>query len=156
MFREDGAMTFDIDETPFEPDEEGEISSEVELENGDTHEDYALRRRSSTMSRNSVHARLLRTDSGVTDASGRGHSRVNQKLHMVNEDLTIVIAGFRTRKIGYTAYITICTLTLGLAYLLLRWLPQWQVKLIGEPCPLHECQWVVLEVSHFKNSTYAL
>ncbi|KAI1462204.1 hypothetical protein F4805DRAFT_409700 [Annulohypoxylon moriforme] len=145
IFREDGAMTFDIDETPFDLDEEGEISSEVELENGNSHEDYALHRRSSTMSRNSVHARLLRTDSGVTDASGRGHSRVSQKLHMVNEDLTIVIAGFRTSKLGYAAYVTICVLSLGLAYLLLRWLPQWQVKLIGEPCPLHDCQWVVLE-----------
>jgi cation-transporting ATPase 13A2 len=32
-----------------------------------------------------------------------------------------------------------------LAYLLLRWLPRWQVKLVGKPCPLRESQWVVLE-----------
>lgn len=145
LYDEDGAVTFDIDETPFEPEEEEEGSSEVELENGSTYEDYAMRRRSSTLSRTSVHARLLRSESAVTDASSRGHGRVSQKLHMVNEDLTIVIAGFRTSKPGYAVYIFICVATLGLAYLLLRWLPRWQVKLVGEPCPLHDCQWVVLE-----------
>ncbi|KAI0379960.1 hypothetical protein F5Y04DRAFT_282429 [Hypomontagnella monticulosa] len=144
-YGEDGAISFDIDETPFELEEDEEASPDVELENGQSYEDYAMRRRSSTQSRSSVHARLLRTDSGVTDASTRGHGRVSQKLHMVNEDLTIVIAGFRTSKPGYAAYVFICVATLGLAYLLLRWLPRWQVKLIGEPCPLHECQWVVLE-----------
>ncbi|KAI4868368.1 hypothetical protein F4820DRAFT_138380 [Hypoxylon rubiginosum] len=146
IYDEDGSMSFEIDETPFDHEEEDEEgSSELELENGNSYDDYAMRRRSSIQSRTSVHARLLRTDSGVTDASGRGHSRVSQKLHMVNEDLTIVIAGFRTSRLGYAAYIFICVATLGLAYLLLRWLPRWQVKLIGEPCPLHDCQWAVLE-----------
>ena len=92
-----------------------------------------------------MHARLLRTDSGHTEASARGHGRVSQKLHMVNEDLTIVIAGFRTSRIGYALYALLCAATLGTAYLLLRWLPRWQVKLIGAPCPLRECDWVVLE-----------
>lgn len=150
LYDEDGVMPFDIDETPFDIQEDGEESSELELENGNSYDDYAMHRRSSTlsrMSRTSVHARLIRSDSGVTDASGLGHSRVSQKLHMVSEDLTIVIAGFRTSKPGYAAYLFICIATLGLAYLLLRWLPRWQVKLIGEPCPLHDCQWVVLEVS---------
>ncbi|KAI1138954.1 hypothetical protein F5Y05DRAFT_383131 [Hypoxylon sp. FL0543] len=145
LYDEDGAVPFEMDETPFEPEEEEEGSSEVELENGSSYEDYAMRRRSSTLSRTSVHARLLRTDSGITDASGRDHGRVSQKLHMVNEDLTIVIAGFRTSRFGYAAYILLCVATLGLAYLLLRWLPRWQVNLVGEPCPLHDCQWVVLE-----------
>ncbi|KAI5862835.1 hypothetical protein GGS23DRAFT_605367 [Durotheca rogersii] len=146
MFEEDGAVPFDLDETPFDLDEDEEGDPEVQLENGHSYEDYALRRRSSTNSRGSVHARLLRTESGVTDVSGlRDHGRVSQKLHMVNEDLTIVIAGFRTSRPGYAAYLILCAVTLGFAYLLLRWLPRWQVKLIGRPCPLHDSQWVVLE-----------
>lgn len=156
MYGEDGAVPFDIDEMPLDfedEEEEEESSSGVDLENGNSYDDYAMRRRSSTQSRSSVHARLLRTDSGVTDASGRGYSRVSQKLHMVNEDLTIVIAGFRTSRPGYTTYVLLCVVTLGLAYLLLRWLPRWQVKLIGEPCPLHDSQWVVLEVSCVGNSS---
>lgn len=154
---DDGDVPFDIGDIPFDLDDEDgfleeEESSGPELENGSARHDYAMRRRSSTLSRSSVHARLLRTDSLTTDVSGHarshghGHGRVSQKLRMVNEDLTIVIAGFRTSTIGYIVYIFLCVATLGLAYLLLRWLPRTLVKLIGQPCPLRESDWVVLEV----------
>lgn len=162
---EDGAGgTFDIEEIPFVFEEEDglfeeEESSGAELENGNGDADYAMRRRSSTLSRSSVHARLLRSDSITTELSARvrtsferghkhgsGHGRVSQKLRMVNEDLTIVIAGFRTNRMRYILYLSLCVITLGLAYLLLRWLPRWLVRLIGEPSPLRESQWVVLEV----------
>ncbi|KAI1075240.1 hypothetical protein F5B20DRAFT_560528 [Whalleya microplaca] len=148
VYGEYGAVSFDVDEIPFgleEDEEDVEESPGADLESRSSYSDYAMRRRSSTQSRGSVHARLLRSDSAATDASARGHGRVSQKLHMVNEDLTIVIAGFRTRKVGYAAYIFMCIATLGLAYLVLRWLPRWRVKLVGEPCPLHDSQWVVLE-----------
>lgn len=148
LYDDDGSVAVDLDDIPFGVDtiEEGEESSTPELENGETHEDYVMHRRSSTISRSSVRARLLRTDSGRTDASGGGMSgRISQKLYMVNEDLTIVIAGFRTSQIGFAVYLFLCVATFGLAYLLLRWLPRWQVKLIGAPCPLQDCEWVVLE-----------
>jgi len=148
-FIEDGAVSFDIDDIPFDlRDEVGGVADNA-LENGSIRDYAQQRRRSSTLSRFSASARLLRTDSTRTDMSGRPHGRISQKLRIVNEDLTIVIAGFRTSGIGYAAYVLLCLSTLGLAYLLLRWLPRWQVKLIGEPCPLRECQWVVLEVSHY-------
>ncbi|KAI1155797.1 hypothetical protein F4825DRAFT_406576 [Nemania diffusa] len=142
---DNGAVSLDIDDIPFELGHETDQATDSEVDNAST-QGYAMhRRRSSTQSRSSVHARLLRTDSARTDASGRVHGRVSQKLHIVSEDLTIVIAGFRTGSVGYLAYILLCVSTLGLAYLLLRWLPKWQVKLIGEPCPLRECHWAVLE-----------
>ncbi|RYP48964.1 hypothetical protein DL768_005236 [Monosporascus sp. mg162] len=157
---EDGAVIFDDGDIPLDFEEEDQIVDEESpgagVENGSAQEDYvdyARRRRSSTQSRSSVHAKLLRSDSLATEASSRardygdrhGHGRVSQKLRMVNEDLTIVIAGFRTSRLGYTAYIFLCVATLGLAYLLLRWLPRWLVKLMGEPAPLRESDWVVLE-----------
>lgn len=140
----------DIDNMPFgvqdEPADE-ESSSGAEAENSNAHDNYAMHRRSSTLSRSSVHARLLRTESGASGASGFEKGRVSQKLHMANEDLTIVIAGFRTRTLGYMVYLALCAATAGLGYLVLRWLPRWRVKLMGQPSPLRECQWVVLEVS---------
>lgn len=150
----DGA-TPDVDDIPFDFEDdledghvEEEESSGAELENGNGRTDYAMRRRSSTYSRSSVHARLLRTTSDGTQTSTRGHGRLSQKLHMVNEDLTIVIAGFRTSSVGYALYILLCVSTFGLAFLLLRWLPRWLVRMIGQPSPLGESQWVVLEVGH--------
>lgn len=107
-----------------------------------------LRRSSSARSRDSVHDRLLRSDSARTAGSNfeQGY-RTSQKIYIVTEDLTMVVAGFRTSTLGYALYITICALTLGLGYLVLRWIPRWQVRLVGKPSALRHCSWVVIEVS---------
>ncbi|KAI9741983.1 MAG: hypothetical protein M1834_000372 [Cirrosporium novae-zelandiae] len=145
------------DESPEWPDEEAvddELEEEdgyVEPTNGDLesgiHSPQA--RKSSTFSRSSVEDPLLRRhDSAKTDASGHPiHERTNQKLYIETEDLTIAIAGFNTSRTGFYVYTFICVATLGLGYLLLRWLPRWRVWLIGSPAPLRECSWVVVEVS---------
>lgn len=107
-------------------------------------------RRSSRRSRNSSNGPLLRRhnssgSNGSTYSSRGWRDRVNQKIYIQSEDLTIVIAGFRTSLIGYTAYILLCLLTAGLAYLLFRWLPSWKIKIIGTASALRECTWVVIE-----------
>jgi cation-transporting ATPase 13A3/4/5 len=136
----DSAILDDESELDFEEDRS------VDLEAGELAE---MRRTSSGHSRASVHDRLLRSDSTRTDGSnlGRGH-RTSQKIYIVTEDLTIVVAGFRTSTLGFAVYTTICVLTLGLGYLLLRWLPRWQVRIVGRPCSLRDCSWVVIEVSN--------
>lgn len=124
-----------------------EDESDADVENGDAVDDYMLHhRRSSTHSRSSVHDRLLRRDSATTSKSLTGDGRLSQKVYMVNEDLTIAIAGFRTSRLGFAVYALLCVCTLGLAWLLLRWFPRWQVRLLGRPCTLAECDWVVVEV----------
>jgi cation-transporting ATPase 13A3/4/5 len=130
-------------------DEEEDIQDEendsADLEAGGL---STIRRPSSTRSKASVHDRLLRSDSTRTDGSNfdRGH-RTSQKIYIVTEDLTIAVAGFQTSTFGYALYVTICVLTLGIGYLLLRWLPRWKVRIVGRPSPLGHCSWVVIEVS---------
>jgi len=107
--------------------------------------------RSSRASRESARDPLLKRSSSqgsnVSNTSGRGiRDRNVQKLHIQSEDMTIVIAGFRTSIVGMAIYVTICLLTGGLGYLLLRWLPQWWVKIVGKPSSLKDCTWVVVEV----------
>ena len=91
---------------------------------------------------------LLRRGSSKSEASNfqRG-VRLSQKIYVASEDLTIVVAGFRTRTVGSALHKTICTLSLGLGYLIFRWLPLWKVRLVGSPVPLKDCDWVVIEVS---------
>lgn len=90
---------------------------------------------------------LYRHDSTRSDASRTGReARFNQKIYVVTEDLTIVVAGFATRPLGFILYLALCFVTLGLAFLVLRWLPRWRVRLIGSPKPLQDCAWVVTEV----------
>ncbi|KAF2112000.1 ATPase type 13A2 [Lophiotrema nucula] len=106
------------------------------------------RRKSSASSRRSVDAPLLRRHSSVSSVGSgdgrRGH-RVSQKIYILMEDLTIVVAGFKTSPFGFGVYVVLCTITAGLAWLLLRWVPRWRVALIGRAAPLHECDWVVVE-----------
>ncbi|KAF7562565.1 hypothetical protein G7046_g1558 [Stylonectria norvegica] len=110
-----------------------------------SHRGHTLRRHSSVRSRSSVHDRLLRRDSTATAESARIQGRTSQKVYMVNEDLTIAIAGFRTSNIGHFIYLILCVLSGGIAYLLFRWLPRWYVGVLGRPCSLADCDWVVIE-----------
>jgi len=137
----------DLDELPFEDDLEDEESS-ADLERQATDNDYVLHRRASTQSRGgSVHSRLLRRESATSAGSGYGGIRSSQKIYMENEDLYVAIAAFRTSTMGLIAYIAICITTLGLGWLVFRWIPRWHVNLVGKPSSLRDCQWVVIEVS---------
>ncbi|KAI9881364.1 MAG: hypothetical protein M1830_003371 [Pleopsidium flavum] len=116
---------------------------EDDLESGQS---SPLRRESSGFSRTSAENPLLRQDSSKTDTSGYGQrGRVSQKIYILTEDLTIVVAGFTTNLVGFTVYIVLCAMTFGLGYLLFRWLPRWRVRLAGTPTSLRECTWVVIE-----------
>jgi len=107
------------------------------------------RRSSGYSSRRSVEAPLLRRQSshssaGSASGSSRGR-RTSQKIYILTEDLTIVVAGFSTWTIGFGIYLFLCIVTGGLAWLLFRWLPRWKVGLTGRSAPLKECAWVVIE-----------
>ncbi|KAI4226149.1 MAG: hypothetical protein L6R36_003391 [Xanthoria steineri] len=132
-----------LDHSDDEPEEPGEIHANGSSSPSISHE----RRKSSAYSRRSVDDPLLRhRNSTATDVSyyGRGR-RINQRIYIVTEDLTIVVSGFVTSSMGYACYIVLCCITCGIAYLLLRWLPRWRVRLVGEHRPLRECSWVVVE-----------
>ncbi|KAJ0271530.1 hypothetical protein COL940_010983 [Colletotrichum noveboracense] len=86
-FDEERRSMSDVGDFTFGEDDE----SNLDIESGDAGDDdyMAHRRRSSTHSRSSVHARLLRRDSATTSKSLGGDGRISQKVYMVNEDLTI-------------------------------------------------------------------
>ncbi|KAK4241245.1 hypothetical protein C8A03DRAFT_12498 [Achaetomium macrosporum] len=140
------ASVGDLEEFPFEDESEEQEEDSTDLERNASYDDHVFLRRTSTQSnRDSVHSRLLRRDSGVSAGSGYGGNRYSQKVYMVNEDLYVAIAGFRTSRIGLAVYVLLCLCTLGVAWLVFRWLPKWHVKLVGKPSPLRDCKWVVVE-----------
>jgi cation-transporting ATPase 13A3/4/5 len=83
-----------------------------------------------------------RSDVGST--SGRGRS--TQKIYLADEDMVVVMSGFRTRRGRLWIYRLLCLSTLGMVYLLMRWLPRWRLTFLAEPVPLSEAHWVVVEV----------
>lgn len=112
-----------------------------------SHRNSSTVSRTSRSSRHSLDTPLLRRrTSADTDRSGYElGTRVSQKLYLATEDMTIVIAGFKTSLIGNIIYLLICILTAGLGALVFRWLPTWRIKLVGRPTALSSCDWVVLE-----------
>ena len=156
--------------TYFQDDQETASGSDEALNQGEEYEDNVdpminnedlesglilhRRRKSSGFSRFSIDDALLhRHESTKTDASGslRG-GKTSQKIYIVTEDLTIVATGFRTNPFGVAAYLVLCAFTLGLGYMILRWLPRWRVRLTGIPTPLCECSWIVVEVILLRTS----
>ena len=138
---------WDPDEAVIEESEDECGSGEWPENDLESNRPHFSRPGSSRSSRISAENPLLRQDSTKTVSSGYGQGgRVSQKIYILTEDMTIVVAGFRTSVLGSVIYIFFCGMTFGLSYLLLRWLPRWRVRLIGSPTPLRECTWVVIEV----------
>ena len=141
----DDQAIVDEDQSPDDAGKQADSIYDYDLESGRT---PSTRRKSSGYSRASVEdPLLLRRGSTKSDASGiQRDAHASQKIYVVSEDLTIVIAGFETKPLGFALYVLICTLSAGLGYLVFRWLPRWKVRLIGSSRPLRVCDWVVIEV----------
>lgn len=72
-------------------------------------------------------------------------SRLQQRFYISEEDLVIVIAGYKTSRLRKLLYEGLCIATFGIAYLVLHWFPRWRISCIGIPSPLGKCHWVVVE-----------
>ena len=112
---------------------------------------FSRKSRTSQTRHDSADNPLLRrydtSGSDVSNFSGKGwKDRVSQKIYIHSEDLTIVVAGFDTSRVGLAIYILLCIATGGVAYLLCRWFPSWRIRLIGSIQSLRRCTWVVIEV----------
>ena len=68
-----------------------------------------------------------------------------QRFYITEEDLVIGIAGYMYSKFWVFVYNLLCCLTLGMFYLLMRWLPSKRIKFYGKKCPLAKAEWVVIE-----------
>ena len=148
---EDESPEWSDDQAIVEDEEDGQLDKplddepEYDLESGSTSPQV---RKFSGFSKASVdHPLLRRYDSTKTDTSAHGRSaKTNQKIYVMAEDLTIVVAGFSTYWLGFIVYLALCTFSAGLLYLVFRWIPSWRVKVVGSAKPLRECEWVVIEV----------
>jgi cation-transporting P-type ATPase 13A2 len=87
-----------------------------------------------------------KTSDQRSEGSFSGRARSTQKIYLSDEDMVVVMSGFRTRRERLWIYRILCISTFGMMYLLLRWLPRWRLKFLAEPLPLSEAHWVVVEV----------
>ena len=158
MFEDDAETPVDEEEGEDDDDDDDDDDDEQRAGNGHTTHRLSLARRrkssglsqrskSSRASKDSQRAPLLKrftSQDSEASAAGKG-SRMSQKIYILTEDMTIVVAGFKTSLLGMAMYVSLCALTAGTGYLLLRWLPRWYVKIVGRATPLGKCDWAVIE-----------
>lgn len=68
-----------------------------------------------------------------------------QRFYLAEEDIVIGIAGYEDCLWKKFLYYVITVCTLGIGYLVLRWLPKYRVNLMGTPCALGKADWCVIE-----------
>lgn len=128
-----------------EDDDYAYAPSEADLEAG-TLEGGTIRRKSSQLNRASVEDPLLQRRDSIKSDPGFRTMRMSQKIYIVTEDLTIAVAGYTNSRVGSLILMVISIMTLGLGYLVMRWIPRWRIALIGKPATLQNCDWMVVEV----------
>ncbi|KAI5790094.1 hypothetical protein EDC01DRAFT_616492 [Geopyxis carbonaria] len=110
----------------------------------EAHDAVSIHRKSS-----SIHGELEEDPllMGRTSTCSEQHHlpRTSQMVHIDSEDLTIVITGFRTSRIGLCLYLSICFFSLGIGWLFFKWFPRLRVRLVGRRSGLGECDWVIVE-----------
>ncbi|KAJ3012104.1 hypothetical protein HKX48_006448 [Thoreauomyces humboldtii] len=63
---------------------------------------------------------------------------LHDQEYEVDEDVRILISGYRWSSTGRFAYKLLCVLTGGIVWLLCRWIPRWELALTTIKCPLYE------------------
>lgn len=144
----------------FDEDAE-EVLTEVDPEEEDRHSVLSSSRASEGSRRSSVAVMSMpdverqefplivrrKSSDQRSDVSASGtRGRVTQKIYLADEDMVVVMSGFRTRIGRLWMYRVFSIVTFGLFYLLMRWLPRWRLRFMAEPLPLSEAHWVVVEV----------
>lgn len=83
----------------------------------------------------------------IDEQSSHGY-RFQQLLHLEEEDVEVNLYGYRYNGLRYLIYRTLCVLTLGIVWLIGRWVPEWWIRWIGEPVPLKDANWLVFKVKY--------
>nr|CDI56093.1 ca-transporting atpase [Melanopsichium pennsylvanicum 4] len=98
--------------------------------------------------RSSSHAR----DSGVRAAEAKREltfldksSKSRQQIYLTEEDTIIRFTGYRTLVANQIIYSIVCCLTLGIVYLIGRWLPRFRLKRVCREIEFENAEFIMIE-----------
>lgn len=70
-----------------------------------------------------------------------------QTLLLEEEDVQIHIQAYKFNRLNLFFYRLSSVLSLGIVWLICRWVPKWYIAWIGVKVPLEKAEWIVFEVS---------
>lgn len=79
-----------------------------------------------------------------------------QRYYLAEEDLVIGIAGYQNCLWKLITYYVICIFTGGIGYLVMRWMPKYQINLKGNQSSLGSADWLVIENEFGELSTVVI
>eukprot|EP00833_Pecoramyces_ruminatium_P004660 jgi/Orpsp1_1/1178692/evm.model.c7180000066372.1 len=79
---------------------------------------------------------------------------VKQQKILLNDDLIIILNGYREIPIKKFIYYVLCIGTLGIFYLILHWFPKLKLKIIGTTVPITNASELFIENSWSNNVTH--
>lgn len=150
FFDQVGARSYDLlERTPRSPYQRRaeDFDSDNESEVGSILEDRYRRRSTisgdenqslTALESSNPHDEVEPTDSFIATAH-------YQRFYLAEEDTVIGIAGYTSSAVKNILYYMTCFLTLGIGYLILRWIPRYRINLMGNKCPLGKADWCVIE-----------
>ncbi|KAF0454787.1 P-type ATPase-like protein [Gigaspora margarita] len=68
-----------------------------------------------------------------------------QRVYLEEEDLNILLVGYKFNRYRLYIYYILCVLTGGIFYLIGRWIPKLWVWSVGNVCELGKAEWVVVK-----------
>lgn len=70
----------------------------------------------------------------------------DQLLLLEEEDVQILIQGYKFLKLNLLFYRISCILSFGLVWLVCRWVPRWYISWVGLKVSLQDAEWLVFKV----------
>ncbi|CAG8551417.1 5269_t:CDS:10, partial [Dentiscutata erythropus] len=68
-----------------------------------------------------------------------------QRVYLEEEDLNLLLVGYKFNRYRLYAYYILCGLTGGIFYLICRWIPKLWVWSVGNVCELGKAEWLVVK-----------
>ncbi|KAI8077803.1 P-type ATPase-like protein [Halteromyces radiatus] len=125
------------DENISSDDDDDDDDDDDNLDNHDEG-DTLLNNKITTSSQNGYHIQI---DNGP----GSFDHRWEQCLLLEEEDVQVMISGYRYHTLRYLMYQLGCIITLGIVWLIGRWIPTWWIKWVGQQVPLKDARWLVFK-----------
>ncbi|KAG0260211.1 hypothetical protein DFQ27_003651 [Actinomortierella ambigua] len=73
------------------------------------------------------------------------HDQCQQRVYLEEEDIQLTFTGYRYVPLRRTLYYIACVLSVGILFLLGRWLPKHYIRFVAKRCDLSRAEFIVVE-----------
>ncbi|KAG0284884.1 hypothetical protein BGZ96_010787 [Linnemannia gamsii] len=99
----------------------------------------------SSMAKNTAIASAARLKATKRPTYDHRHDRCQQRVYLEEEDVELVFTGYRYRKSRLYLYYIFCALSIGIIFLLGRWMPRHYIAFVAQKCEMNHAEFIVVQ-----------